>query len=92
VRFERRAMPTPASTTTWLIAIDLQHAFVTPGSPWYGPASAAAIALVADLVPLYGRHVIFTHFLPPRDITGSWRAYYENGLSPRAARIASCGT
>jgi nicotinamidase-related amidase len=60
----------------WLVVIDLQHAFATPGSPWYAPASRSAVDAVAGLVPLYGPRVVFTRFVPPREIVGSWQDYY----------------
>jgi nicotinamidase-related amidase len=61
----------------WLIVIDLQHAFTSPSSPWYAPGSEGAVDAVHSLVPLFGERVVFTRFVPPEQIEGSWQVYYE---------------
>lgn len=66
-----------AGNPPWLVAVDLQQAFADPGSPWFTPTLGAAAGVVAELIPHFGSRVIFTRFVPPRDIEGSWRAYYE---------------
>ena len=59
------------------MAVDLQHAFVDPVSPWFTPTLRSTVDVIATLVPHYGSRVIFTRFVPPADISGSWRAYYD---------------
>lgn len=65
------------SDRPWLVAVDLQPAFANPASPWFTPTLPAVIETIATLVPQYGSRVIFTRFVPPAEITGSWRAYYD---------------
>jgi nicotinamidase-related amidase len=66
-----------AEAPPWLVAVDLQRAFADPGSPWFTPGVGSIAGLVADLVPQFGPRVIFTRFVPPRQVEGSWRSYYE---------------
>ena len=61
----------------WLVAVDLQRAFADPGSPWFTPAVRSIAGVVADLVPQFGPRAVFTRFVPPREVEGSWRSYYE---------------
>lgn len=61
----------------WLMVVDLQPAFSHPGSPWFTPALAEAAQRIKTLVPLFGSRVLFTRFVPPRTVSGSWRRYYE---------------
>ena len=61
----------------WLVAIDLQRAFAQPGSPWFSPATCVVANTVTDLVSCFGDRVVFTRFVPPRAVEGSWRSYYE---------------
>ena len=61
----------------WLVAVDLQRAFADPGSPWFTPGVGPIASVVADLVPLFGARAVFTRFVPPREVEGSWHSYYE---------------
>lgn len=61
----------------WLAVIDLQPAFADPASPWFAPNLAEAARAIAEMVPLYGEHVVFTRFVPPARLSGSWHAYYR---------------
>jgi nicotinamidase-related amidase len=66
-----------AEAPPWLVAVDLQRAFADRGSPWFTPGVGSIAGIVADLVPQFGPRVIFTRFVPPREVEGSWRSYYE---------------
>ncbi len=66
-----------AGPPPWLVVVDLQRAFAEPRSPWFTPGVERVAGVVADLAPRFGARVVFTRFVPPRDIEGSWRAYYE---------------
>jgi nicotinamidase-related amidase len=61
----------------WLLAIDLQPAFTHPDSPWFTPGVDKACAQVAALAPLFGERVLFSRFVPPTRVAGSWVPYYE---------------
>jgi nicotinamidase-related amidase len=62
--------------TDWLMVIDVQPAFGHPESPWFTPSLDAITDRIAALVPLFGERVIFTRFVPPETVTGSWSRYY----------------
>jgi nicotinamidase-related amidase len=61
----------------WLVIIDMQRVFATPDSPWFTPAFKGACEQITFLLPLFGKRVIFTRFIPPEHIDGSWDAYYR---------------
>ncbi len=63
-------------TPGWLVVVDMQLAFGEPGSPWYTPGFAATAKTIARLLPRFSPRVIFTRFVPPAEIGGSWRDYY----------------
>ena len=76
--------------TAWLMVIDLQPAFAHPDSPWFTPTLDAVAARIERLVPKFGKHVLFTRFVPPETPWGSWRPYYEKAswaLQPAAAPL-----
>ena len=71
----------------WLVVVDVQPAFLDPGSPWFSPMLPEAVTRIAALVPRFGARVLFTRFVPPREVTGSWRPYYARwdfALRPEA--------
>ena len=72
------------TSESWLMVIDLQPAFSHPDSPWFTPSVTEVAKRIAKLVPLYGERVLFTRFVPPATMIGSWRDYYEKW--PFAAR------
>ena len=49
----------------WLVAIDMQTVFAAPDSPWFTPTFKAVGEQIASLLPLFGKRVIFTRFIPP---------------------------
>ncbi len=70
----------------WLVVIDMQTVFADPASPWHVPSFPETAAAVARLLPRFGRRTVFTRFVPPRRIEGSWRAYYQRwGFAAAAA-------
>lgn len=72
----------------WLLAIDLQPAFTHTDSPWFTPTVDKACEQLAKLVPLFGDRVLFSRFVPPAEVTGSWVPYYEKwpfALTPDSA-------
>jgi nicotinamidase-related amidase len=58
------------------MVIDLQPGFSDPASPWYTPALAEAAERIARLVTRFGERVLFTRFVPPDTVSGSWQSYY----------------
>jgi nicotinamidase-related amidase len=65
------------SRPRWLAVIDLQPAFAHAASPWFTPSLAEAMKAIAEIVPLYGERVVFTRFVPPARLSGSWHDYYR---------------
>jgi nicotinamidase-related amidase len=66
----------PGVRASWLMVIDLQPAFSHPDSPWFTSSVSEVAERIEPLVPLYDGRVLFTRFLPPVEIAGSWRDYY----------------
>ncbi|MBO1073336.1 cysteine hydrolase family protein [Roseomonas marmotae] len=66
-----------AHTRDWLMVIDHQPAFSHPDSPWFTPSFPEISGRIARLVPLFGERVLFTRFVPPTRLSGSWSRYYE---------------
>lgn len=69
-------MTASASSADWLVVVDWQPAFTHPDSAWYTSGIEAIADPIAALVPLFGDRVIFTRFLPPDELGGSWGSYY----------------
>jgi nicotinamidase-related amidase len=61
----------------WLMVVDVQPAFFHPDSPWFTPTLGAVSDRIAGLVPAFGERVLFTRFVPPSSLFGSWAAYYD---------------
>ena len=61
----------------WLVVIDVQPAFTHPDSPWFTPTLPGMLPQIRALVAAFGERVIFTRFVPPSQVDGSWRAYYR---------------
>ena len=61
----------------WLVVVDVQPVFLNADSPWFSPMLPEAVERIAELVPLFGDRVLFTRFVPPDEVTGSWKPYYE---------------
>ena len=61
----------------WLVVIDMQAAFANSDSPWFTPSFRIASEQIASLLPQFAERVIFTRFIPPKLIEGSWDAYYR---------------
>ena len=65
------------SQDEWLVVVDMQTVFAAPDSPWFTPTLRAAGEHIAGLLPLFDERVIFTRFIPPERIEGSWGDYYR---------------
>ncbi|WP_295699793.1 isochorismatase family protein [Lapillicoccus sp.] len=65
------------TTCDALVAIDVQHVFADPGSPWGSPMYAAARPEILTRVAAYGDRAVLTRFVAPTQPTGAWRAYYD---------------
>ena len=61
----------------WLVAIDLQHVFGDPASPWSSPDFEAAAAGVERLLPAFADRVVFTRYVAPERPEGAWVRYFE---------------
>jgi nicotinamidase-related amidase len=60
-----------------LVVIDMQQVFGNPASEWFTPRFAEAEAVIAGMVPAFGRRVVFTRFVAPEQPEGAWVPYYE---------------
>jgi nicotinamidase-related amidase len=60
-----------------LVVVDMQHVFGDPGSPWATPGFDGLIEPIEALVAASGGRFIFTRFVLPDRIEGSWKPYYE---------------
>lgn len=63
--------------TDWLLVVDVQPAFLDPASPWFSPMLPQAMGRIGALVEAFGDHALFTRFVPPHPMTGSWKTYYD---------------
>lgn len=63
--------------TDWLLVVDIQPAFLDPASPWFSAMLPGTMGRIGALVEVFGAHVLFTRFVPPDPVTGSWKPYYE---------------
>ncbi|MBW8872342.1 MAG: cysteine hydrolase [Leifsonia sp.] len=60
-----------------LVVVDMQQVFGNPASQWFTPRFSEAEAVIAEMVPAFGRRVIFTRFIAPERPEGAWVPYYE---------------
>lgn len=70
-------MEQPSTNRPWLVAIDLQHVFGDPSSPWSSPQFDAAASAVERLLPAFGDRVVFTRYVAPERPDGAWVRYFE---------------
>ncbi|MBG6059180.1 nicotinamidase-related amidase [Cryobacterium sp. MP_M5] len=63
---------------SWLVLVDLQRIFGEPGSDWFTPRFAEAVAGAARLRPAFGQRVALTRFLAPEKPAGAWIPYYQD--------------
>jgi len=69
--------PTHSSEVVpWLVAIDLQHIFGEPPSPWASPDFEVAASGVARLLPAFADRAVFTRYVAPARPEGVWRDYF----------------
>ncbi|GGF56702.1 isochorismatase [Marmoricola endophyticus] len=61
----------------WLVAIDLQHVFADPASPWASPDADRALRASQELVATFEDRVVLTRFEPDPEPRGSWADYYR---------------
>jgi nicotinamidase-related amidase len=59
-----------------LVVIDMQRLFREPESPWHVPGFEELAEPISRLSEAAGDRVIYTRFLIPETIAGSWRPYY----------------
>lgn len=65
-----------AASEPWLVAIDLQHVFADPASPWGAPRFAEAAAAVERLAPAFGERIVRTRWVAPAQPAGAWEPYF----------------
>ncbi|WBU36744.1 cysteine hydrolase family protein [Homoserinibacter sp. YIM 151385] len=65
-------------TAPWLVAIDLQHVFADPASPWGSPDYPTAAAGVERLLPAFAGRTVLTRFVAPASPAGAWVPYYRD--------------
>ncbi|SMH32379.1 Nicotinamidase-related amidase [Rathayibacter oskolensis] len=63
---------------TLLVAIDLQHVFADPESPWGSSEFARAASGTRRLLPAFGERVVTTRFVAPSQPSGAWIPYYRD--------------
>jgi nicotinamidase-related amidase len=61
----------------FLVVVDMQTVFADPASPWYLPSFAQTASSIAALLPHFAGRTIFTRFVPPVQVGGSWLPYYS---------------
>lgn len=64
-------------TDPLLVVIDMQDVFRDPESPWATPGFDELVEPIDRLREEAGDRVVFTRFVPPARVDGSWRSYYE---------------
>ena len=62
---------------TWLVAVDMQHVFADPASPWAAPRFAEIVEPVRRLAAVAGERTVWTRFVAPAEPSGSWTDYYR---------------
>ena len=67
----------------WLIVIDMQRAFGTPGSVWNAPGFHEIAPRIERLAASYGDRAILTRYVPPDPIEGMWQSYFATFPSMR---------
>ncbi|MWV59690.1 cysteine hydrolase family protein [Rathayibacter sp. VKM Ac-2754] len=75
---------------TLLVAIDLQHVFADPESPWASGEFARAADGTRRLLPVFGERVVTTRFAAPAEPAGAWIPYYRDwpfALVPGSDRL-----
>jgi nicotinamidase-related amidase len=60
-----------------LVVVDMQEVFRDAESPWATPGFDELEEPIGRLVDDAGDRVVFTRFMPPAEVDGSWRSYYE---------------
>lgn len=60
-----------------LVVVDMQRVFGDPASPWVTPGFDGLIEPIDALVAAFRDRSIFTRFVLPDRIEGSWKPYYE---------------
>ncbi len=76
-RADGGARLTEAHRASVLVAIDLQHVFADPGSPWGAPRFAEAAGGIARLADAFGPRTVRTRWVAPEQPRDAWRAYFE---------------
>lgn len=66
-----------ASSSPWLVAIDMQQIFGEPSSQWFTPKFAQASSGIERLRPAFDDRQVFTRFVAPPQPVGAWVPYYE---------------
>jgi nicotinamidase-related amidase len=64
-------------TEPLLVVIDMQEVFRDPESPWTTPGFDELAAAIGRLAEGFDRRVVYTRFVLPERISGSWVPYYE---------------
>jgi nicotinamidase-related amidase len=59
-----------------VVVVDMQDVFGDPASPWATPGFDELIGPIEELVAAAGDRTVFTRFVLPDRIEGSWAPYY----------------
>ncbi len=60
----------------WLVVIDPQVIFASPGSEWGSPFFAEAMPRITALADAFGDRVVVTRWVPTADRSTSWGDYF----------------
>jgi nicotinamidase-related amidase len=73
-----------------LVVIDMQRVFAEPDSPWSVPDFPRLEEPISRLLEAFGERAVFTRFVVPDVLVGSWRDYYREWsfvLEPDGERL-----
>lgn len=69
-------MTARALDDAWLVVVDPQAIFASPGSAWGSPFFAEAMPRIRDLADAFGDRVLVTRWMPTADRSTSWGEYF----------------
>jgi nicotinamidase-related amidase len=79
----------PLSERAVHLCVDMQRIF-TPEGPWPTPWMERVLPVVAAIAERFPQRTVFTRFITPvrpKDMPGSWRAYYEKWREATRERL-----
>jgi Isochorismatase family len=68
------------------LCIDMQGLFAEP-TPWHTPWAAPVLPLIEEIVRHHAERTVFTRFLRPEEMPGTWQRYYRRWREMTLERI-----